>query len=176
MRNSKIKIVALVTLIVAVIGLTVAFAILSSNLNISGSAYVDPVKWGIYFDELSDGETYNKAALDESSKAEIMTDSKGAKTKIGNMKVNLNIPGDKVVYTVDLVNEGTIPVEIAKIDKPNMTYDFITFKVTYTGTNNEVSVGDVIEASKDGEPAIYNLTITINYDKELVNELPKEVL
>ena len=176
MRNSKIKIVALVTLIVAVIGLTVAFAILSSNLNISGSAYVDPVKWGIYFDELSDGVTYNKATLDANTKAEIMTDSNGAKTKIGNMNVNLSIPGDKVVYTVDLVNEGTIPVEIAGITKSDMKYDFITFKVTYTGTNDEVSKGDVIEAGSDGEPAIYNLTITINYDKELVNELPTEEL
>lgn len=176
MRNNGPKKIALVTLVVAIVGLTVAFAMLSSNLNISGSAYVDPVKWGIYFDELSDGVTYNKATLDANTKAEIMTDSNGAKTKIGNMKVNLSIPGDKVVYTVDLVNEGTIPVEIAGITKPDMKYDFITFKVTYTGTNDEVSKGDVIEAGSDGEPAVYNLTITINYDKELVNELPTEEL
>ena len=176
MRNNGPKKIALVTLVVAVIGLTVAFAMLSSNLNISGSAYVDPVKWGIYFDELSDGVTYNKATLDANTKAEIMTDSNGAKTKIGNMNVNLSIPGDKVVYTVDLVNEGTIPVEIAGITKSDMKYDFITFKVTYTGTNDEVAKGDVIEAGSDGEPAIYNLTITINYDKELVNELPTEEL
>ena len=176
MRNNGPKKIALVTLVVAIVGLTVAFAMLSSNLNISGSAYVDPVKWGIYFDELSDGVTYNKATLDANTKAEIMTDSNGAKTKIGNMKVNLSIPGDKVVYTVDLVNEGTIPVEIARITKPDMKYDFITFKVTYTGTNTEVSKGNVIEAGSDGEPAIYNLTITINYDKELVSELPTEEL
>lgn len=55
-------------------------------------------------------------------------------------------------------------------------FDFITFKVTYTGTNNEVSKGDVIETGSDGEPAVYNLTITINYDKELVNELPTKEL
>lgn len=176
MRNNGPKKIALMILLVAVIGLTVAFAMLSSNLNISGSAYVDPVKWGIYFDELSDGTTYNNATLDKSTKAEIMTDSNGAKTKIGNMNVNLSIPGDKVVYTVDLVNEGTIPVEISGIKKPDMKYDFITFKVTYTGTNDEVSIGNVIEAGSDGQPAIYNLTITINYDKELVNELPTEEL
>ena len=38
MRDNKPKTVALVTLVVAVIGLTVAFASLSSKLNISGSA------------------------------------------------------------------------------------------------------------------------------------------
>lgn len=176
MRNSGTKKIALVTLVVAIVGLTVAFAMLSSNLNISGSAYVDPVKWGIYFDNLSTGKTFGSAILDENTKAEIMTDNNGARTKIGNMNVILKIPGDKVVYTVDLVNEGTIPVEIADIQKSDIEYDFITLKVTYTGTSDEVSIGDVIEAGKDGSPAIYNLTITINYDKDLVNELPSEAL
>ena len=41
-------------LLVVITGLTVAFAALSTTLNINGTAYLDAAKWGIKFKNLSE--------------------------------------------------------------------------------------------------------------------------
>ena len=84
MRNNKPKTVALVVLIVAVIGLTVAFASLSSNLTISGNAKLDPINWSIYFDNISGVDLSGEAAIDNNP--EIYSNDK---TKITNFNVTL---------------------------------------------------------------------------------------
>lgn len=87
MKNNKSKTVALVILIVAVIGLSIAFAVLSSNLTISGNAYLDPVKWKIYFDDLKSNSPEGKAVIEK-----YPVINTNDKTKIEDMEVTLNIP------------------------------------------------------------------------------------
>ena len=88
------------------------------------------------------------------------------------MNVGLSIPGDKVVYTVDLVNKGTINAKIDNIEKTVLTQEqqrYLTFKVT-DQNGKEVSEGDILSA---GETK--NLTITIEFIKDLTKEdLPKQ--
>jgi anti-sigma28 factor (negative regulator of flagellin synthesis) len=76
-KQRRIKILSLSAVIVAVLGLTVAFAALSTTLNIKGSAYLDAAKWGIKFQNLSepsivgeasDAKTANQARYDVTCK------------------------------------------------------------------------------------------------------------
>ena len=52
-KQRKIKVMSVVALIVAVLGLTVAFAALSQTLTINGTANVDAASWDIHFETIS---------------------------------------------------------------------------------------------------------------------------
>ena len=163
MRDNKPKKIALITLIVAIVGLTIAFAALSSNLTISGNAKLDPINWDIYFDNISGVDLSGEAAIVDNPEID-----SNDKTKITNFNVTLNKPGDKVIFTVDLVNESDIAAVISGIDTPTIDYEFIVFKAMYTGTNTEVALGNEIAAKSDGEPSRTNITISVYYSKEKV--------
>ena len=84
MKDNKSSKVALVALIVAIVGLTVAFAALSSNLTISGNAKLDPINWNIYFDNISGVDLSGEAAIDNNPEID-----SNDKTKITNFNVTL---------------------------------------------------------------------------------------
>ena len=161
-KEKKTKVLVMVILLIVVAGLTVAFAALSATLNINGTAYLDAAKWGIKFENLSepvktgDASTSGTAKIEETKSAEIT-----------GINVSLLTPGDKVTYTVDLVNKGTINAKIDKIEKTELTSEqqkYLTFKIT-DKEGKEVSEGDILSA---GETR--NLIITIEFIKDLTKE------
>ena len=164
-RSVKILIISILFMLIA--GLTVAFAALSTTLNIKGTAYLDAAKWGIKFENLSSPTKIGSATTTGTAKIE---EAKSA--SITGINVGLSTPGDKVTYTVDLVNEGTINAKIDNIEKTVLTSEqqrYLTFKVT-DQNGKEVSEGDILSA---GETR--NLTITIEFIKDLTKEdLPKQ--
>ena len=166
-KERRTKALVVVVLLIVVAGLTVAFAALSATLNINGTAYLDAAKWGIKFENLSSPTKIGSATTTGTAKIE---ETKAA--EITGMNVSLSIPGDKVVYTVDLVNKGTINAKIDNIEKTVLTQEqqrYLTFKVT-DQNGKEVSEGDILSA---GETK--NLTITIEFIKDLTKEdLPKQ--
>ena len=162
MEKERTKALVIVVLLIVVAGLTVAFASLSSVLNIKGTAYLDAAKWGIKFQNLSDPVSVGTASSTGTAKIE---EAKSA--EINGINVNLSTPGDKVVYTVDLVNEGTINVKIDKIEKTALTSEqqkYLTFKVT-DKDYNEVSKGDILQKGETKK-----LIITIEFIKDLTKE------
>ena len=166
-KQRRIKMLSLSAVIVAVLGLTVAFAALSTTLNIKGSAYLDAAKWGIKFENLSEPVKVGTTTTTGTAKIE---ESKSA--EITEINVGLSTPGDKVTYTVDLVNKGTINAKIDNIEKTVLTSEqqrYLTFKVT-DQNGYEIKQGDILSA---GETR--NLTITIEFIKNLTKEdLPKQ--
>ena len=163
MRDNKPKKIALIVLVVAIVGLTIAFAALSSNLTISGNAKLDPINWDIYFDNISNVDLSGEAAIVDNPEID-----SNDKTKITNFNVTLNKPGDKATFTVDLVNESDIAAVISGIDTPTIDYEFIVFKAMYTGTNTEVALDNEIAAKTDAGASRTNITISIYYSKEKV--------
>lgn len=168
-KERMVKLFGMISLIIAVLGLTVAFSLLSKNLDIKGSSNLDPVKWGLKFKGLSKAKLYGDASVN--SDATIDTDDE---TKIKNMNVVLNTPGDKIVYKVNLVNESTITAKIDSIYNhiDNLSNENIKkvldFQVKYTDTDKPVQKGDIIDSGIET-----NLTITIYYSKE---EITKSIL
>ncbi len=161
-KERRTKALVVVVLLIVIAGLTVAFAALSSSLNIKGTAYLDAAKWGIKFENLSEPESVGTATTTGTAKIE---ETKSA--EITGINVGLSTPGDKVTYTVDLVNEGTINAKIDKIEKTVLTEEqqkYLTFKVTYKD-GTEVSEGDILSK---GERK--NLIITIEFIKDLTKE------
>ena len=161
-KERRTKALVIVVLLIVVAGLTIAFAALSTTLNINGTAYLDAAKWGIRFENLSSPTKIGSATTTGTAKIE---ESKSA--EITGINVSLSTPGDKVTYTVDLVNEGTINAKIDKIEKTTLTEEqqkYLTFKVTYKD-GTEVSEGDIL--SKEERK---NLIITIEFIKDLTKD------
>ena len=52
-KERRIKVLSLVALIVAVLGLTVAFAALSQTLTINGTASINSASWDVHFENLT---------------------------------------------------------------------------------------------------------------------------
>mgnify|MGYP004672731653 CR=1 FL=1 len=166
-KQRREKALVIVVLLIVVAGLTVAFASLSSVLNINGTAYLDAAKWGIRFENLSSPTRVGKATTTGTAKIE---ESKAA--EITDMNVSLMVPGDKIVYTVDLVNKGTINAKIDNIEKTVLTQEqqrYLTFKVT-DSNGYEIKQGDILEKGETKK-----ITITIEFIKDLTKEdLPKQ--
>ena len=166
-KQRRIKMLSLSAVIVAVLGLTVAFAALSTTLNINGTAYLDAAKWGIRFENLSSPTKIGSATTTGTAKIE---ETKSA--EITGINVGLSTPGDKIVYTVDLVNNGTINAKIDNIEKTQLTSEqqrYLTFKVT-DQNGYEIKQGDILSAGETKK-----LTITIEFIKDLTKEdLPKQ--
>ena len=166
-KERRTKALVIVVLLIVIAGLTIAFAALSATLNIKGTAYLDAAKWGIKFKNLSEPVKFGTATTTGTAKVE---ETKSA--EITGINVGLSTPGDKVTYTVDLVNEGTINAKIDNIEKTVLTSEqqkYLTFKIT-DKDGKEVSEGDILSA---GETR--NLTITIEFIKDLAKEdLPKQ--
>ena len=166
-KERRTKALVIVVLLIVVAGLTVAFAALSTTLNINGTAYLDAAKWGIRFENLSSPTRVGKATTTGTAKIE---ETKAA--EITDMNVSLSIPGDKIVYTVDLVNKGTINAKIDNIEKTVLTSEqqrYLTFKVT-DPNGYEIKQGDILEKGETKK-----ITITIEFIKDLTKEdLPKQ--
>ena len=164
-KQRRIKMLSLSAVLVAVLGLTVAFAALSTTLNIKGSAYLDAAKWGIKFQNLSEPSIVGEASDAKTAKIE-------KDVSINDIKVTLSKPGDSVTYTVDLVNDGDINAKIENIEKTNLTEEqqkYITFTVKYKENDTELKIGDILSKGQ-----VKPLVIKIEYRKDLESsDLPK---
>ena len=176
-RNERTRNIILIVLAVCLIGITVAYATLSQNLNISGVANVDKTSWNIHFTNVLtpkvEGQaTGGKAVLNSGST--ILTISEGT----------LSAPGDKIVYTFDVINEGDLPAEVettltkmesCKAENGSDVSIFcnkIGLDLVYKDTNTKVQKSDRLLS---GETKTLNLIITYDKDK-LLTTLPTSTI
>ena len=172
-RNERTRNIILIVLAVCLIGITVAYATLSQNLNISGVANVDKTSWDIHFTNVLtpkvEGQaTGGKAVLNSGST--VLTISEGT----------LSAPGDKITYTFDVINEGDLPAEVettltqmesCKAENGSDVSIFcnkIGLDLVYADTNIKVQKSDRLLSK---EKKTLNLIITYDKDK-LLTTLP----
>ena len=126
-KERKIRILSIGALLVAIIGLTVAFAAMSRTLIINGTATVDSAKWDIHFENPL---LKSKKGDAREVSAPVISEDGGDLT----LKVGLRKPQDEIVYNVDVVNDGDIDAEITKIDYPELSEEhdkIIEFEAVY---------------------------------------------
>ena len=148
--NNRNKNILLGVLIVGVISMTVAFAALTTRLNLSGTANVAALKWNIHFDgwdnvtqDTVDGHS-NTAEIDDTQISQTLSPNI---TKIDNVNVTLKQPGDYIKYNFIIKNDGTIAGKLSNFTK------------TLTPTNEVVgfTVNCYESNTREGTP------ITTNY-------------
>ena len=122
--NRKTLYVVFGIVLVSIFSLTIVYAALSTVLKISGNAEVIASSWNIYLDnvELMSGSC--------SSNMPVVVD----KTTI-SFSTTLKNPGDYYVFTVDVINSGSIDAMIDSIEKtPELTSEqakYLNYEVLY---------------------------------------------
>lgn len=137
-RRNNGKKISIVALFLAIIGLSVGFATLSTNLTINGTGKVKTSTWDVHFANLS--------PVTRTGTAVEITPPTLTATKVGDYSVDLSSPGDSIEYTFDIVNAGSYDAKISTITIP-------TPQCTGTGGNLETDASNVCN----------NLTYTLTY-------------
>ena len=107
------KNVLLGVLIVGLVAMTVAYAALSTTLRISGTASVPNTTWDVHLANFAKESNTASLVSGQTNTATGNTPSITNGTAITGLEVTLNQPGDKVVYTFDIVNAGSIDAKLA---------------------------------------------------------------
>ncbi|MFR5756249.1 MAG: hypothetical protein ACLUD7_02235 [Lachnospiraceae bacterium] len=102
-KDRKIKVLSLFALLVAVLGLTVAFAALSQTLTINGSAMVNTASWDVHFEKIN-------------SVPGVVIEG----TSISNLNLTVEKPDDYDEYDFYILNVGTINAKIDSIEKSEL--------------------------------------------------------
>lgn len=111
------KVIAIVALLIAVVGLTVGYAAYSSTLTINGTANVDPASWKVNFDYKT-GTSLTGATTGHAAENTAPT---LADTTISGFDVTLKAPGDSVTYNFLIKNSGTLNAKLANFTMGTLT-------------------------------------------------------
>ena len=151
-------------LLVAIMVMSVGYALLAQTLTINGTGKID-AHWDVHF--LNDiAGTFEKASNSKNDGGqEILPTSSGV---TATFSADLNEPGAKATYTVTIKNAGTIDARLQEITdltaKNAETPAEITFSVS------GVNVGDTLKA---GESAV--VTVVVEWPNDNADEEQSEL-
>lgn len=192
-RQSGTRVLAIIAIFIAVIGMTIGFASFSTILRIEGTGEVKGSNWTIEFADLEPAVTTGTAREKSGGTPTIQEDS----TTISNYQVELMTPGDSISYTFKIKNRGTYDAEILAItmagrtgtpfvvsggdatDQANVK-DKLLYTLTYVGGDNdgnELAVGDILPKQTEGIDSEVKVKLTLKYlDFEDEMLLPKSTV
>ncbi len=175
--NSKTKKILIVVLLVGIISITIAYAVLSQTLNISGSAQLQnrSASWNIHFTPITSG-----TAIDSHGYASVANnasiDLSNPNTTATLPEVTLNAPGDYVDFYFDVINEGDVTGYLNIINNINIPSPSYANKETLTSeqrTALEAAITGTITDSNGNELTLnsslaknarLNLRVRISFD------------
>lgn len=167
MRKNRQRI-AVTLLLVLLCVISIGYAILQSNLNITGTSEISNAKWDIHWNNVQvttgsvSGTNVTTPATIDSSKTTV------------NYNIRFNKPGDFYEFTVDAVNAGTIDGMVASItSKLNGTTittlpEYLNYSVRYVDGIN-IKENQLLAA---GTSETYKVRIEYKKDIE-ANQLPE---
>lgn len=169
--NNNLKNIILIVLGISLLGITVAYASLSTRLNISGNANVQQTTWDVIFEDFSDASPAN-TTLEETNTGVIKNVSTNS-TKITNFEADLKKPGDVVVYNFDIRNRGTIDARLQSFTNAlTCTNQSACSNITYTvvckdSSNNTINNNYVLAKNTEVNCSLsllYNTNASIEDD------------
>ena len=132
--NRKQLIRTFIFALFCVFGLTVAYAALSTTLNISGSAQVNSSEWSFLLEEMDnatlqkimEGDAFAGTVTDNyvhSGTSQLINKGTISGTSINNIELGFTKPGDELCVYYNLTNTGTIPAILTSyiISTPTIT-------------------------------------------------------
>ena len=124
---------------ITILCMGVGFALLSSNLTITGNTNVSGNSWKVYFNSVS--------VTNGSVDATVAPEVSGTTTTSLDYTILLDKPGDFYEFTVEAKNDGTIDAAIDTLTTPNIAsrvLQYLNYSVTYLD-GSPVNEGDVLK-------------------------------
>ena len=135
----------------------VGFSVLTSNLNITGTASVSGNKWSIYFDNIQVANGSVEATIPRIDTSKTSVD----------FSVTLEKPGDFYEFTVDAVNDGTLDAMVESVLKTQLTEEilkYVRYTITYVD-GRTIAKNNLLEAESK-----VTYQIRIEYRKDIESE------
>jgi len=168
-ENKKtIQVLAIVTLLIAVVCISVGFALMSTSLRIEGSAKIIPAKWSVHYvveDNTVTPNVPSSLAFSNNSTTACEAHATGCVTvgdgetapsaptfttsTFSDYQIVLKKPGDKGTYTFDITNDGDIDAVVSGVNNANLS---ATAKSTLT------FAGDADDVAKVEDYVTYKVT------------------
>ena len=166
--DKKIKTINIISVVVSIIGLTIAFLAMSRTyIKTSGNNAMDKAKWDIHFKNVKFVSKSENASVSGSP----TPSSNDTSITIDNLNAILKQPGDYVIYTADIENTGDFDAEIKYIILPMLTereQELLDFNVEYTD-KQETGTKKINFHDKLYKGETKNITITFRY-KNIIDE------
>ena len=142
MFNEGKKDIILLILGFSIVTISVAYAALSTTLSISGRAGIPQTNWDIHFENFSTSLTPANT-LSGATNTGTITSVTTSNTSIDNLRAELKKPGDSIVYSFDIVNNGTIDAKLASFNDSitcasDNTCSYATYSIECKDSNNNV--------------------------------------
>lgn len=159
MKKNKRNRGLVVLLLLLILGISIGYATISSNLTINTIANIGKAKWDVHFDNIVKNENNVTAVVEPtiSNQTEI------------NYSVNLEQPGDFYEFTVDVVNAGTLNavIDTDGVENTTLTTEqdvYANYTVTYDD-GTEIAPGDTLAAGESKK-----IKVRIEYDNTITSE------
>ncbi len=105
-REKQVKVLTIIALIISIISLTIAYALMSSNLVINGFKSANSSdELNVYFENLTTTKTGNAVI-------NVYPSISSDRTYIGDFEISLHSKGDSVTFCYDVVNKSKFDVEL----------------------------------------------------------------
>ena len=137
-RRKNIKKIQAMIVIPLICLISIAYAYLSSNIQINGTAVIKNKKWDVYFDNVEIYQGSVAAVVEPTTNAQ--------NTLTINYEVNLNVPGEYHKFDVDVVNNGDFDATLDSFTITELTAEqqkYLDYSVTYKD-GTEIAVGDIV--------------------------------
>ena len=124
-KNGQIAVIAV--LAIAIVFMSVGFAVYASTLSINGTATVKANKWSVHFNDTTYAETAGSVAATTHS----------INNTTATYTVTLSKPGDFYEFSVNVVNDGSFNAVLKALTMSTLTTaqaKYLTYTVTYDGT------------------------------------------
>ena len=161
-KNDKIMLFVLL-----IVGISVGYAAIYSNLKINGSTAISKNTWNVYWDT----PVVSAGSVSMTAPGRGNDENEPANTKL-TWNVTLDIPGDYYEFTVDAVNEGSIDAMVTDIittTTPTTLPSYITYSVTYdndgTVLRNHILPKATVE-NNVSTPSRQKYKVRVEYSRE----------
>jgi hypothetical protein len=137
MQNNRLIVIALVILMLISIG----YAALTTTLTINGTANIGSSSWLVYFTNVVQNANNNVV--------QVLTEptTTGKETTTLNFAVSMDTPGQKYEFTVDVVNEGTLPGKVSIVSLTGNSTSYLNTSYRYSN-GKPINLGDILNAGK----------------------------
>ncbi len=159
------QIIAIAALAIAIIFMSVGFAVFAQNLQINGRAYVEKSVWDVGFD---------KSTFTNTGTIDAITSFDG--TTSFQWKATLKKPGDYVEFTVDVKNAGTFDAKLKSItmnELPAAQAKYLNYYVSYDGGTYSNSITGLSKSLPSGETRQVKVKL-VYFQPENSADLPTE--
>ena len=158
-RQKNIKKIQAMIVIPLICLISIAYAYLSSDIQINGTAVIKNKKWDVYFDNVEIYQGSVAAVVEPTTNAQ--------NTLTINYEVNLNVPGEYHKFDVDVVNNGDFDATLDSFTITELTAEqqkYLDYSVTYKD-GTEIAEGDIVNSKNSKE-----LTVNLEYKKDITVE------